>query len=124
LVAAAAPLLLVAKEVRALGERSRLGEEHTIAQTLTSLDFWLMFASFLMGVGIGLAVMNNLGQMGVAMGYVDVSLFVSMTSIWGFFGRIASGTISEQVSYLLPDLATGMEWNHITPALPGLAAGQ
>jgi hypothetical protein len=45
--------------------------------------------------GIGLAVMNNLGQMGVAMGYVDVSLFVSMTSIWGFFGRIASGTISE-----------------------------
>ncbi|PWZ10316.1 hypothetical protein Zm00014a_024240 [Zea mays] len=39
--------------------------------------------------------MNNLGQMGVAMGYVDVSLFVSMTSIWGFFGRIASGTISE-----------------------------
>uniref|UniRef100_A0A0A9GUK6 NFD4 C-terminal domain-containing protein n=1 Tax=Arundo donax TaxID=35708 RepID=A0A0A9GUK6_ARUDO len=54
-----------------------------------------MFASFLMGVGTGLAVMNNLGQMGVAMGYTDVSLFVSMTSIWGFFGRIASGTISE-----------------------------
>jgi hypothetical protein len=123
-LAAAAPLLLVAKEARAPGERPRLGEEHTIAQTLTSLDFWLMFASFLMGVGTGLAVMNNLGQMGVAMGYVDVSLFVSMTSIWGFFGRIASGTISEQVSYLLPDLATGMEWNHITPALPGLAAGQ
>lgn len=94
-LAAAAPLLLVAKEARAPGERPRLGEEHTIAQTLTSLDFWLMFASFLMGVGTGLAVMNNLGQMGVAMGYVDVSLFVSMTSIWGFFGRIASGTISE-----------------------------
>jgi hypothetical protein len=33
--------------------------------------------------------------MGVAMGYADVSIFVSMTSIWGFFGRIASGTISE-----------------------------
>jgi hypothetical protein len=82
-------------EARAPGERPRLGEEHTIAQALTSLDFWLMFASFLLGVGTGLAVMNNLGQMGVAMGYVDVSLFVSMTSIWGFFGRIASGTISE-----------------------------
>jgi len=103
LAAAAAPLLLAAKaagrteeeEARAPGERPRLGEEHTIAQALTSLDFWLMFASFLMGVGTGLAVMNNLGQMGVAMGYVDVSLFVSMTSIWGFFGRIASGTISE-----------------------------
>ncbi|RLM87635.1 protein NUCLEAR FUSION DEFECTIVE 4-like [Panicum miliaceum] len=103
LEAAAAPLLVAVKavgrseedEARAPGERPRLGEEHTIAQALTSLDFWLMFASFLMGVGTGLAVMNNLGQMGVAMGYDDVSLFVSMTSIWGFFGRIASGTISE-----------------------------
>ncbi|TVU10191.1 hypothetical protein EJB05_43703, partial [Eragrostis curvula] len=102
--AAAAPLLLAPpkatneaeeEEARAPGERPRLGEEHTIAQALTSLDFWLMFASFLMGVGTGLAVINNLGQMGVAMGYSDVSLFVSMTSIWGFFGRIASGTISE-----------------------------
>ncbi|XP_062199769.1 protein NUCLEAR FUSION DEFECTIVE 4-like [Phragmites australis] len=98
---ATAPLLLTAKaaerneEAPGPGERPRLGEEHTIAQALTSLDFWLMFASFLMGVGTGLAVMNNLGQMGVAMGYADVSLFVSMTSIWGFFGRIASGTISE-----------------------------
>ncbi|CAL5082572.1 unnamed protein product [Urochloa decumbens] len=103
LAAAAAPLLVSAKaaaagreeEARGPGERPRLGEEHTIAQALTSMDFWVMFASFLMGVGTGLAVMNNLGQMGVAMGYADVSLFVSMTSIWGFFGRIASGTISE-----------------------------
>jgi hypothetical protein len=81
--------------VRERGERPRLGEEHTIAEALSALDFWLLFSSFLMGVGTGLAVMNNLGQMGVAMGYADVSLFVSMTSIWGFFGRIASGTISE-----------------------------
>uniref|UniRef100_A0ACD5YCT7 Uncharacterized protein n=1 Tax=Avena sativa TaxID=4498 RepID=A0ACD5YCT7_AVESA len=93
-----APLLLASKpaaEVRGPGERPRLGEEHTIAEALSALDFWLLFFSFLMGVGTGLAVMNNLGQMGVAMGYSDVSLFVSMTSIWGFFGRIASGTISE-----------------------------
>jgi hypothetical protein len=100
-LAAAAPLLLdanaaaEAEEARGPGDLPQLGEEHTIGQALTSLDFWLMFASFLMGVGTGLAVMNNLGQMGVAMGYSDVSLFVSMTSIWGFFGRIASGTISE-----------------------------
>uniref|UniRef100_A0ACD5XUH4 Uncharacterized protein n=1 Tax=Avena sativa TaxID=4498 RepID=A0ACD5XUH4_AVESA len=96
-----APLLLASKpaaaapEARGPGERPRLGEEHTIAEALSALDFWLLFFSFLMGVGTGLAVMNNLGQMGVAMGYSDVSLFVSMTSIWGFFGRIASGTISE-----------------------------
>ncbi|KAG8050422.1 hypothetical protein GUJ93_ZPchr0009g1234 [Zizania palustris] len=102
--AATAPLLLAKASVerketeadaRGPGEKPLLGEEHTISQALMSLDFWLMFASFLMGVGTGLTVMNNLGQMGVAMGYSDVSLFVSMTSIWGFFGRIASGTISE-----------------------------
>ncbi|KAM3259339.1 hypothetical protein ACQJBY_050874 [Aegilops geniculata] len=102
---AAAPLLLDSKEAseataEANGEASeargpRLGEEHTIAEALWSVDFWVLFSSFLMGVGTGLAVMNNLGQMGVAMGYTDVSLFVSMTSIWGFFGRLASGTISE-----------------------------
>ena len=96
-----APLLLPTatqsndEAARVPGERPRLGEEHTIAEALSALDFWLLFSSFLMGVGTGLAVMNNLGQMGVAMGYSDVSLFVSMTSIWGFFGRIASGTISE-----------------------------
>ncbi|VAI20463.1 unnamed protein product [Triticum turgidum subsp. durum] len=78
-----------------LARGPRLGEEHTIAEALWSVDFWVLFSSFLMGVGTGLAVMNNLGQMGVAMGYTDVSIFVSMTSIWGFFGRLASGTISE-----------------------------
>lgn len=130
MAAAAAPLLVAAKagrseeeeeEARAPGERPRLGEEHTIAQALTSLDFWLMFASFLMGVGTGLAVMNNLGQMGVAMGYADVSIFVSMTSIWGFFGRIASGTISEHfIKYvtLLPCISSvGAELTWIQESL-------
>ncbi|MQL98266.1 hypothetical protein Taro_030971 [Colocasia esculenta] len=72
-----------------------LGEEHTIGEVVRSLDFWVLFVSFLCGVGTGLAVMNNMGQMGLAMGYADVSIFVSMISIWGFFGRIGSGIISE-----------------------------
>ncbi|KAL8027845.1 hypothetical protein ABFX02_14G123300 [Erythranthe guttata] len=72
-----------------------LGEEHTIMEALSTVDFWILFGSFLCGVGTGLAVMNNLGQMGLALGYSDVSMFVSLTSIWGFFGRILSGSISE-----------------------------
>ncbi|KAJ4850607.1 hypothetical protein Tsubulata_024336 [Turnera subulata] len=72
-----------------------IGEEHTILETLWSLDFWILFVSFLCGVGTGLAVMNNMGQIGLALGYADVSIFVSLTSIWGFFGRILSGSISE-----------------------------
>ncbi|KAL8553016.1 hypothetical protein ACS0TY_001625 [Phlomoides rotata] len=75
--------------------RPVLGEEHTIIEALRTVDFWILFGSFLCGVGTGLAVMNNLGQMGLALGYADVSLFVSLTSIWGFFGRILSGSVSE-----------------------------
>ncbi|KAL6213117.1 hypothetical protein ACLB2K_012564 [Fragaria x ananassa] len=78
-------------------ERRRpvIGEEHTIFEAMRTLDFWVLFVSFLCGVGTGLAVMNNLGQIGLALGYVDVSIFVSLTSIWGFFGRIISGMVSE-----------------------------
>lgn len=72
-----------------------VGEEHTIVEALKTVDFWILFGSFLCGVGTGLAVMNNMGQMGLALGYSDVSMFVSLTSIWGFFGRILSGSVSE-----------------------------
>ncbi|PRQ21879.1 putative major facilitator superfamily domain-containing protein [Rosa chinensis] len=82
----------------AVVERRRrpvIGEEHTIFEAMRTLDFWILFVSFLCGVGTGLAVMNNLGQIGLALGYADVSIFVSLTSIWGFFGRIVSGMVSE-----------------------------
>ncbi|KAL3539074.1 hypothetical protein ACH5RR_002440 [Cinchona calisaya] len=72
-----------------------IGEDHTICEAVKSLDFWILFVSFLCGVGTGLAVMNNMGQMGLALGYVDVSIFVSLTSISGFFGRILSACVSE-----------------------------
>ncbi|KAI5067525.1 hypothetical protein GOP47_0018053 [Adiantum capillus-veneris] len=44
---------------------------------------------------IGLAVINNTGQIGQALGYSSVSIFVSLISIWGFFGRLGSGVLSE-----------------------------
>ncbi|KAM7258134.1 hypothetical protein ACFE04_013875 [Oxalis oulophora] len=72
-----------------------LGDEHTIMEAMRTVDFWILFVSFLCGVGTGLAVMNNMGQIGLALGYIDVSIFVSLLSIWGFFGRIISGTVSE-----------------------------
>lgn len=72
-----------------------IGDDHTITEAMGTVDFWILFVSFLCGVGTGLAVMNNMGQMGLALGYTDVSMFVSLTSIWGFFGRIGSGSLSE-----------------------------
>ncbi|KAK8653085.1 hypothetical protein V6N13_127100 [Hibiscus sabdariffa] len=72
-----------------------IGQDHTIVEMIRTFDFWVLFVSFLCGVGTGLCVMNNMGQMGIALGYSDVSIFISLTSIWGFFGRIASGLLSE-----------------------------
>ncbi|XP_058090844.1 protein NUCLEAR FUSION DEFECTIVE 4-like [Magnolia sinica] len=89
--------------------RPTIGEDHTIVEALWTLDFWILFVSFLCGVGTGLAVMNNMGQMGLALGYVDVSIFVSLMSIWGFFGRIGSGSVSE---YFIKKSATPRPlWN-------------
>lgn len=82
-------------EVVVVTGKPAVGEEHTIMEALRSVDFWILFVSFLCGVGTGLAVMNNMGQIGLALGYTDVSIFVSLTSIWGFFGRIISGSVSE-----------------------------
>eukprot|EP01018_Ginkgo_biloba_P012015 Gb_13378 [translate_table: standard] len=79
----------------AIGRKPRIGEDHTILQAVQKFDFWLLFFAFLCGVGTGMAVINNMGQIGLAMGYVDVSIFVSLISIWGFFGRIGAGSISE-----------------------------
>ncbi|KAK4405340.1 protein NUCLEAR FUSION defective [Sesamum angolense] len=97
LLAAEAEKKVAATSLAEVAEKRRpvLGEEHTIMEVLKTVDFWILFGSFLCGVGTGLAVMNNLGQMGLALGYADVSIFVSLTSIWGFFGRILSGSVSE-----------------------------
>lgn len=90
------PEVVAVEEGHAEGKRRPvIGEDHTILEAMGSVDFWILFVSFLCGVGTGLAVMNNMGQMGLALGYTDVSMFVSLTSIWGFFGRIGSGSLSE-----------------------------
>ncbi|AES95151.1 putative major facilitator superfamily domain-containing protein [Medicago truncatula] len=86
-----------------------IGEEHTIIEMVKTIDFWVLFVSFLCGVGTGLCVMNNLGQMGQALGYHDVSLFISFISIWGFFGRILSGSLSEY--YIRKSGMPRLVWN-------------
>ncbi|XP_071697404.1 protein NUCLEAR FUSION DEFECTIVE 4-like [Rutidosis leptorrhynchoides] len=88
-----APLVLTETEVEMI--QPVIGEEHTVFEAMKTVDFWLLFISFLCGVGTGLAVQNNMAQMGLALGYADVSIFISLTSIWGFFGRVGSGSISE-----------------------------
>ncbi|TQD73187.1 hypothetical protein C1H46_041275 [Malus baccata] len=46
-----------------------IGEDHTIFEMIKTLEFWILFVSFLCGVGTGMCVMNNMAQMGLALGY-------------------------------------------------------
>ncbi|TXG64776.1 hypothetical protein EZV62_011770 [Acer yangbiense] len=96
--AAVKTTVATAKDTAAAEEVKRrpvIGEDHTIFEAMSTIYFWILFLSFLCGIGTGMAVMNNIGQMGLALGYVEVTTFVSLMSIFGFFGQIISGWLSE-----------------------------
>lgn len=71
------------------------GENFTLMQALVKADFWLIWLSLLLGSGSGLTVIDNLGQMSQAVGFKDAHIFVSLTSIWNFLGRVGGGYFSE-----------------------------
>lgn len=73
------------------------GEDHSVWQALRNGDFWLLVAIAGIGLGSGLTAMDNVGQVGVSLGYSDATInsFVSLTSIWNFLGRLAAGALSE-----------------------------
>uniref|UniRef100_A0ACD5UAU2 Uncharacterized protein n=1 Tax=Avena sativa TaxID=4498 RepID=A0ACD5UAU2_AVESA len=76
-------------------QRPRRGDNFSLMQALVKADFWLIWLSLLLGSGSGLTVIDNLGQMSQAAGYIDVHNFVSLTSIWNFLGRVGGGYFSE-----------------------------
>lgn len=75
--------------------RPRRGEDFKLRQALVKADFWLLFLTFFCGVGTGVTVINNLGQIGEAQGYYNVNIFVSLISIANFLGRLGGGSLSE-----------------------------
>ncbi|ESQ43535.1 hypothetical protein EUTSA_v10014412mg [Eutrema salsugineum] len=87
-------------EVRTLIERSeikapRTGEDFTLLQALRQVDFWLIFMSLVLGVGLGITVIDNLGQICYSLGYNNTKVFVSLISISNFLSRVAGGYFSE-----------------------------
>ncbi|POO01137.1 Major facilitator [Trema orientale] len=82
------------------------GEDYTILQALLSLDMLILFLATLCGLGSSLTAVDNLGQIGESLGYPTrtVSSFVSLVSIWNYFGRVFSGFVSESllVKYKVP----------------------
>ncbi|XP_049408016.1 uncharacterized protein LOC125871468 [Solanum stenotomum] len=73
------------------------GEDYTILQALFSIDMIILFIATTFGVGGTLTAIDNLGQIGKALGYPEKSIttFVSLVSIWNYLGRVVSGFVSK-----------------------------
>ncbi|WCJ41581.1 Major facilitator superfamily protein [Euphorbia peplus] len=73
------------------------GEDYTILQALLSIDMLLLFCATLCGLGTSLTAVDNLGQIGESLGYPTktIKTFVSLVSIWNYFGRVFAGFVSE-----------------------------
>ncbi|KAF2300650.1 hypothetical protein GH714_014972 [Hevea brasiliensis] len=68
-------------------------EDYTILQALLSIDMLILFTATFCGFGASLTAVDNLGQIGESLGYPTktVNSFVSLVSIWNYFGRVFSG---------------------------------
>lgn len=75
--------------------RPRRGEDFNFRQALVKADFWLLFVVFFCGVGSGVTVLNNLAQIGLAEGYQDVTILLTIISVCNFIGRLGGGALSE-----------------------------
>ncbi|CAN4121491.1 unnamed protein product [Withania somnifera] len=63
----------------------------------SKIDMIVTFIVTTFGVGGTLTAIDNLGQIGKALGYPETSIttFVSLVSIWNYLGRVVSGFVSE-----------------------------
>ncbi|XP_010525333.1 PREDICTED: protein NUCLEAR FUSION DEFECTIVE 4-like [Tarenaya hassleriana] len=84
-------------ETRERRKQSCIGENFTLLQALREADFWLIFFSLILGVGSGITVIDNLGQICYSLGYTNTKIFVSIISIFNFLGRVAGGYFSELI---------------------------
>ncbi|KAL9686918.1 hypothetical protein QQ045_031312 [Rhodiola kirilowii] len=73
------------------------GEDFTILQGLCNIDMLIIFLATGSGIGGTITAIDNLGQIGASLGYEKryISIFVSLVSIWSFFGRVITGFGSE-----------------------------
>ncbi|XP_057444687.1 protein NUCLEAR FUSION DEFECTIVE 4-like [Lotus japonicus] len=63
-------------------------EEIGVKLMLRRVNFWLYFFVYLFGATIGLVFLNNLGQIAESRGCSATSSLVSLSSSFGFFGRL------------------------------------
>ncbi|KAL3655348.1 hypothetical protein CASFOL_001134 [Castilleja foliolosa] len=73
------------------------GQDLNILQAMRTINFWFLFFTTACAMGSGLAVVNNLSQIGESLGYtsLEINTLVSLWSIWNFAGRFGAGYISD-----------------------------
>ncbi|PRP73821.1 hypothetical protein PROFUN_10191 [Planoprotostelium fungivorum] len=65
-------------------------------QSLTSLNFWLLFFSFIIGVGAGSSVIATVGQLAESLGGSEVTAtLVALQAVFNALSRPFTGTISD-----------------------------
>ncbi|XP_017700058.2 protein NUCLEAR FUSION DEFECTIVE 4-like [Phoenix dactylifera] len=57
-------------------------------QLLKKVNFWLYFFSYMFSATLGLVFLNNLGQIAESRGFSKTTTLVSLSSSFGFFGRL------------------------------------
>lgn len=78
-------------KVLAQDQLAILGEEHTAAEVVRRVDFWLYYIAYFCGGTIGLVYSNNLGQIAQSLGLSSsISTLVTLYSSFSFFGRLLS----------------------------------
>ncbi|KAG7591817.1 MFS transporter superfamily [Arabidopsis thaliana x Arabidopsis arenosa] len=73
----------------------RRGEDFRMREALVKADFWLLWFLYFLGVGSGVTVLNNLAQVGIAVGIDNTTVLLCVFSFFNFVGRLSSGAISE-----------------------------
>ncbi|XP_015067613.1 protein NUCLEAR FUSION DEFECTIVE 4 [Solanum pennellii] len=75
--------------------KPRRGEDFKFREAIIKADFWLLWFAYFFGVGSGVTVLNNLAQIGVALGVNDTTILLSLFSFCNFLGRLGAGVVSE-----------------------------
>ncbi|KAF7833989.1 protein NUCLEAR FUSION DEFECTIVE 4 [Senna tora] len=75
-----------------------IGEDFTVMEALVKVDLWLIFLCQVLGSGVGLTVINNMGQICQSLGDNNANLYVSVFSIFNFLGRVGGGYLSEVIT--------------------------
>ncbi|ESW22771.1 hypothetical protein PHAVU_005G179700, partial [Phaseolus vulgaris] len=75
--------------------RHKRGDDFKFREAFIKADFWLCWFAYFLGAGSGVTVLNNLAQIGVALGVEDTTMLLSVFSFCNFIGRLDAGVVSE-----------------------------